>query len=386
MMTVKWQMKKKVRTSESKYLFAAGGSWGHIGPAIAVADQLKKIDSQGEITFVGSKSKLESAISIPYPVRKILKAPLPRKFSINSLLFPFKFLIALFQSIFLVRKTGVVIGFGGYVSTPIYLAAKLLNKPLIIHEANALPGFANRLGRKFATKIFTNFEGLAAQWRGVFVGIPLSASVKELAERIRSAMEVESRGGGNQSSARSDKKILVLGGSQGSARINNTLWDFLATLPADISILHAIGAGAREPIGQRLGAFDISRYQKVSFIEDMASAYESADLVISRAGAVTCAEIRELGKSAIIVPLSHGNGEQQINAEELEKSGQVIVVKDEDFTPGWLVANLARALKLPHSLPEKPMLEASKIIADEIYFQGNLLNRAKNLPKDATNL
>ena len=365
-------MKKTVAV---RYLFAAGGSWGHIGPALAVADQLRRVDSQAQIIFVGSKSKLESAISIPYPVKKILKAPLPRSFSLNSLLFPFKLMIALIQSIFLADGAKAVIGFGGYVSTPIYLAAKLLKKPLFIHEANALPGFANRLGRRFATKTFTNFEGLANQWGAAFIGIPLSDPISELAQQLRSGAHV---GGSDQSGVRSDRKILVLGGSQGSARINNTLWDFLSTAPADISILHAVGAGNLDLINQRLGPFDRSRYQGVTFIEDMANAYQRADLVISRAGAVTCAEIRELGKRAIIVPLPHGNGEQQINAEAVEKSGQVIVVKDEDFTPGWLAANLENAFILRDNLPERAMLDASRIMANEIFSHVHISRNAKN--------
>ena len=373
-------MKKR----ESEYLFAAGGSWGHIGPAIAVADQLKRIDSQAEITFVGSRSKLEMAISIPYPVKKILKVPLPRNFSLNSLLFPIKFLIALFQSFILVGKAKVVIGFGGYVSTPIYLAARLFCKPIIIHEANALPGFANRLGRKFATKIFTNFEGLANQWGATYIGIPLSASIIELAGKIRSAREAGAKDGGDRSYAQSLRKIVVLGGSQGSSRINNTIWDFLSIAASDISIFHGVGTGNLDPKDQRLRAFDLTRYQGVAFIEEMARAYEDADLVISRAGAVTCAEIRELGKRAILVPLSHGNGEQQINAEELEKSGQVIVVKDEDFTPGWLAANLERAFQLTNHFPKKSMLEATKIMANEIYSHGNISHSPKDAPRDGT--
>ena len=338
-----------------RVLFAAGGTMGHIGPAISVAELLLERNPALDIEFVGTKSGLERTLVSKFRWRYIAKAPLPRAVSISSLIFPFKFALALLQSLPLVRKSQVVVGFGGYVATPIYIAAKIWGRPIIIHEANALAGFANRLGRRWAKSVFVNFDSLGASWNAETIGIPLRKGIIELASRSHQSSRSDTNLVGK------NRRILVLGGSTGSASINRAVWNSLGALVDRYTIRHSMGNG-----NQGITLPQDPNYRAEEFIEEMASAYEEADLVIARAGAVTCAEIRELGKRAILIPLGHGNGEQTLNARELVESGNAIAVSDGAFSGEWLQENLEKALSLSPTLPSRPLLDASEIMATRI--------------------
>lgn len=341
-------------------LFAAGGTMGHIGPAISVAESLQERNQNLRIEFVGTKSGLEQKLASQFHWNFIAKAPLPRAISPASLKFPFKFLLALVQSIPLVRRSKVVVGFGGYVATPIYLAAKFMRRPIVIHEANAVAGFANRLGRRWARATFVNFASLGSSWKAETIGIPLKTEITNLALKVQKS-PVPDRSKDLQQDGIGSRRILVLGGSTGSAKINQVIWDSLGALRDRYRIFHSVGGGnlSGAPTGDE-------SYRAQEFIEEMASAYEQADLVIARAGAVTCAEIRELGKRAILVPLGHGNGEQMLNARDLVESANAVAVADSDFTVRWLLDNIERAFALSPDLPTRPLLQAREIMASRI--------------------
>jgi UDP-N-acetylglucosamine--N-acetylmuramyl-(pentapeptide) pyrophosphoryl-undecaprenol N-acetylglucosamine transferase len=355
-----------VGTVKKRVLFAAGGTMGHIGPARVVATRLKELNPQIEITFIGTRSGLEREITLGFPLAFIVKAPLPRSFTFASILFPIRFTFAILQSLFLASRCDLIIGFGGYVSTPVYIAGKILRKPLIIHEANAVPGFANKLSRQWAKRLFVNDARVAKEWSAERVGIPLRSEIVALASNHSNHS--------NHSNYESEtdnnsvmKRILVLGGSLGSARINRAIWEWLEYLKeknVEYSITHALGRGDFAK-GEKF-AQNFDRYYPVELIEDMASAYRQADLIISRGGAVTCAEIRELGKRAVIVPLPHGNGEQRFNAEPLSESGHALLVDDKDFSSSWLAINIDRAFELSNKPPEVPLLDATEAIATAI--------------------
>lgn len=336
-----------------RILFAAGGTMGHIGPALAVAEEVKRIAPDSIITFVGSTSEVERALRIDFPRYKIIKVPLPRRLGPTLFFFPFKLALALLQSLPLVRRSDVVVGFGGYVATPIYLAARILGRPIILHEANALPGFANRLGKALGATCFANFESVAKAWSCEAIGMPLRQEIIDLATEVHSLR-------------RETRKVLVMGGSQGSMHINEVIWKSLPGLDPSLEIVHAVGAknlGQLENISMRRG------YQPVGFIEDVAGAYREADLVIARAGAVTCAELRALRKRAILVPLGHGNGEQEVNAKALVDEGMAISVEDSKFTSEWLIAQIEEAFKLSPDHDAVQHLEATKIMALRILLR-----------------
>lgn len=336
-------------------LFAAGGTMGHLGPAIAVANALRERAPDSRIVFVGTRSGVEGRVTLNFPWRSIIKVPMPRRFGMALFLFPFRLLIAVLQSLSLVMRSDVVVGFGGYVATPVYLAAWILRKRIILHEANALPGFANRVGKALGGECFANFERVATAWHCPAIGIPLRREIIELA-RMRITAP----------SHQSTREVLVVGGSQGSNSLNQAVWSALPKLleiDEKLRIHHSVGPEhlSRVPAGLIGDA-----YTAVSYIDDMAGAYQRADLVIARGGAVTCAEILALGKRAIVVPLGHGNGEQSINAETLVESGNAISVPDAQFDDAWLVQNLASAFSLKPSPPDRETLESRYLNATDL--------------------
>jgi UDP-N-acetylglucosamine--N-acetylmuramyl-(pentapeptide) pyrophosphoryl-undecaprenol N-acetylglucosamine transferase len=226
---------------------------------------------------------------------------------------PFSLIRSIAQCISLTRTTDVVVGFGGYVSGPAYCAAALTRTPIVIHEANARPGLANRLGA-----LFTQYTAVAHAINSgklsgaLLAGLPLRADV---ASAFQSASL-------DWQKARQDAKrvlgfdpakplIFVFGGSQGSVALNSVIADSRANLLAQgVQILHGIGA-------RNKALADQDGYQARGYINDMATAYLAADLIISRSGAVTCAEVNTLGRYALFIPLPIGNGEQELNAARI---------------------------------------------------------------------
>ena len=334
-----------------RVLFAAGGTMGHIGPALAVATSLRTKDPKAEITFVGTRAGLESGMDLGFPLVRIIKVPLPRRFGLDLALFPFRFLIALLQSLVIISRIDTIVGFGGYVSTPLYLAGWLRRRRLIVHEANALPGFANRVGKALGAETYANFENVARMWECEAIGIPLREEVIELARAKQSEKPGE---------------ILIMGGSQGSARINEVIWSALERLPSNIVIVHAVGERNLVDVPAHLLHGADPRYRAVGYIDGIAAAYGRAQLVIARAGAVTCAELRALRKRSILIPLGHGNGEQAENAQELVREGIAIAVADRDFTADWLIENLQRAFALESVASTDPHLEATEHLVTAI--------------------
>jgi UDP-N-acetylglucosamine--N-acetylmuramyl-(pentapeptide) pyrophosphoryl-undecaprenol N-acetylglucosamine transferase len=163
-----------------------------------------------------------------------------------------------------------------------------------------------------------------------------------------------------------------MGGSQGSAAINQVIWSVVEILPPNVKILHAVGGRNLEEVPTHLLSDRYrGRYQVTGYIEDVARAYEEADLVIARAGAVTCAEIRALSKRSILVPLGHGNGEQAENARQLVREGFAIAVSDDQFSSSWLMENLERAFQLNPPLGLDPRLDATASMVEAIRSRWN---------------
>ena len=330
-----------------RIVLAGGGTAGHIEPALAVADALKRIDPTLEIEFIGTASGLESLL-VPqrgYRLRTIPKVALPRKFAMTSLLFPF----AIFKSVYAARRILIgadsLIGFGGYVSASAYLGAKLARIPIAIHEANAKPGWANRLGRHFAKLVAVNFEEVRAEWAGsVLTGMPIRSAISELTKL--SEREREKFRELNAKSLGLDPGrpiISIFGGSQGSLQINNAVRDYLAlrTLGASerFQIVHAVGINNSLPEPE-------SDYLPMAYFHDMAAIYGISDLLITRSGAVTCSELMTAARFAILVPLAHGNGEQVDNARALVDQGRAVLVENEKFNGRWLQENLPRIVTI----------------------------------------
>ena len=325
----------------TRIILAGGGTAGHIEPALAVADALLELDPDLQCEFVGTELGLEKDL-IPargYRLHFIPKVTLPRHITVRGLLFPIQLLRTLRTTLKIVRGSNLVIGFGGYVSAPVYLAAQRLNIPIVIHEANARPGFANRLGRPFAKVIAVNFESVRSSWQGsILTGMPIRESISKLASMSADEREKFRIASASKYGLDPNRPVVaVFGGSQGSQKINSIIEDSLRDLPDKVQVIHAVGRN--NPLPSRAPS-----YLPLPYFDDMASIYGVADLLVTRSGAVTCSELMTLSKFAILVPLPHGNGEQNDNASDLVKAGLGISVPNSQFSAEWFIAQLPNAL------------------------------------------
>jgi UDP-N-acetylglucosamine--N-acetylmuramyl-(pentapeptide) pyrophosphoryl-undecaprenol N-acetylglucosamine transferase len=294
-----------------------------------------------------------------FKLSHIPKVIVPRKASLSLFVAPTTMTQAFLESRSALRGADLLVGFGGYVSGPAYLAARSLNIPIVIHEANAKPGLANRLG-----SLFTNYLAVAQPVttgklsRALITGLPLRADVAQ-------ALQVSSK---DWVSARSHAKaalgfnqsapvIVIFFGSQGSVALNKVIADSLPTFKVSgAQLLHAVGKANQLP------NTDLN-YKPVPYIEDMATAYLAADLIIARSGAVTCSEVNALGKYALFIPLPIGNGEQKVNARLVTEQSRGELLDQSEFTPEWIVKHLDRLLK--NSDMASPSGNGSDLLATE---------------------
>ena len=213
----------------------------------------------------------------------------------------------------------MLVGFGGYVALPAYLAARG-RVPIVIHEANARPGLANRVGARFASAVAETVAG--SMNRAILTGIPLRVSIQNF---DRSSLVVEAREHFNIPPEAT--VILVFGGSQGAVKLNTVIEQCRqAGTFEDVHVIHAVGMKNELPIESG------HTYHAMHYIEQMNLAYAAADFVIARSGAMTVAELSAVGLPACYVPLPIGNGEQKLNAEHVVQAGGAILVTDSEFT------------------------------------------------------
>jgi UDP-N-acetylglucosamine--N-acetylmuramyl-(pentapeptide) pyrophosphoryl-undecaprenol N-acetylglucosamine transferase len=314
-----------------RIVLAGGGTAGHVEPALATADALRRDDPAVEIIALGTERGLERRL-VPergYELRLIPAVPLPRRPSAEILELPGRVRSAVAATATILRefRADVVVGYGGYVALPAYLAARRLLVPIVVHEANARPGLANRIGARLTPHVAV----ASAQIRlphAQHVGIPLRRAVATL-DRAEQQLSARSSFG-----LRPDlPTVLVFGGSQGARRINQAMADAADALTsAGVQVLHAVGPG-NDPVGVSGGEVP---YVAVPYLDRIERAYAAADLAVCRAGAITCAELAAVGLPAVFVPLPHGNGEQRLNADPLVRAGAGVVVDDANLTGEWI--------------------------------------------------
>src|SRR3984885_14205765 len=313
-------------------VLAGGGTAGHIEPALAVADALRRADPNIPITCLGTERGLETRL-VPlrgYELALIPPVPLPRKPSAELRSVPGRRGAAVRAAGEVIDKTRaqVVVGFGGYVATPAYLAARRRRVPIVVHEANPRPGLANRLGARFTTHVFTGHPDTQLR-NGKYLGIPIR---REIAELDRLAIGDKARA---HFGLRPDLPVLlVTGGSQGARSLNGAAFGAAEWLrDAGVQVLHVIGPrnGADAPVT----ATGVP-YVATPYVDRMDLAYAAADFALCRAGAMTCAELTAVGLPAAYVPLPIGNGEQRLNAVPIVQRGGGMLVNDADLTPDWI--------------------------------------------------
>jgi UDP-N-acetylglucosamine--N-acetylmuramyl-(pentapeptide) pyrophosphoryl-undecaprenol N-acetylglucosamine transferase len=316
-------------------VIAGGGSGGHIEPALALADALRQAEPATVITCLGTERGLETRL-VPmrgYALALIPPVPLPRGLTAELTSVPGRLRAAVSTTaeILSAVHADVVAGFGGYVATPGYLAAYRARLPIVVHEANARPGLANRIGALLTRHVYTGQPGTRLL-HARYVGIPIRRQIAGL-DRLALADKARAHFG-----LQPDLPVLlVTGGSQGAASLNRAMFGAAASLrAAGVQVLHVVGpknADVTVPAGP-------VPYVVLPYLDRMDLGYAAADFALCRAGAMTCAELTAIGLPAAYVPLPHGNGEQRLNAEPIEEAGGGLIIDDADLSAEWITATL----------------------------------------------
>ncbi len=321
---------------------AGGGTAGHIEPAMALADAVMRLRPDARVVALGTSRGLETTI-VPargYPLELIPPVPLPRKPTMDLVKLPLRVResVRVTRAVFERVGADVVVGFGGYVALPAYLAAR--NRlPIVVHEANVRPGLANKIGARYATSVAaaTPNTGLA---NARVVGIPLRQSITTL-DRVALRLEARRFFGLDPNAP----TLLVFGGSQGARTLNNAVSGAARALgDAGIAVLHAHGPKNTLVVQDDRAVRGQPPYVAVPYLERMDLAYAAADAVLCRCGAMTVAEVSAVGLPAVFVPLQHGNGEQAFNAQPVVDLGGALMVTDAELTPAKVIELLVPIL------------------------------------------
>lgn len=317
-------------------VLAGGGTAGHVEPALAVADALTALHPGIRITALGTERGLETRL-VPergYDLRLVTPVPLPRKLNADLLRLPARVRRSVRETRWVLDEVAadVVAGFGGYVAVPAYLAARH-RVPVVLHEANARAGLANKLGARFARRVLAAVPDSGLPHAEV-VGMPLRTSITGL---DRAALRAEARA--HFGFADDARVLLVFGGSQGAVSINRAVSAAAAELgAAQVSVLHA--HGPKNTLDLPAPRPGDPPYVAVPYLSRMDLAYAAADLAICRSGAMTVAEVSAVGLPAVYVPLPIGNGEQRLNALPVVQAGGGLLVADADLTPAYIAGEV----------------------------------------------
>jgi len=310
-----------------RFLFAGGGTGGHLYPAIAVANEIKRLKPESEIIFVGTKSKIEGRVipKLGYGFKSIWIKGFARKFNLENLLFPVKLFVSIVQSLFISFrfKPRVAIGSGGYVAGPAIWGASVLGAKIILMESNSYPGVTTRLLERYADEVDITFENSKKYLRrldkikitGNPVRTELGSSTKEEAKKYFGLDE-------------NKFAVLILGGSLGAASINEAVASCVEELEKkSLQIIWQTGKNYYHSYKN----INLNSVKILYFIEDMNKAYSACDLLVARAGATTIAELSVLGIPSILIPSPHvAENHQYYNAKSLADNNAAVMIKDSD--------------------------------------------------------
>ncbi|HET8959106.1 undecaprenyldiphospho-muramoylpentapeptide beta-N-acetylglucosaminyltransferase [Nocardioides sp.] len=317
-----------------RVLLAGGGTAGHTSPLLATADALRRLVPEAEITCLGTSRGLETRV-VPeagYPLELIPPVPLPRRPNADLVRVPARLRGAVNETLAIVDRIrpDVIVGYGGYVSMPAYLAARRRKLPLVVHEQNTLPGLANKVGARLAARVAVSFPDTPLP-RAEYVGLPIRRMISTL---DREAVRPEARTFFGLDPDR--PTLLVTGGSQGAMRINRAVSGAARALSdAGVQVLHVQGKhGGADPAATE------TPYVVLDYCDRMDLALAAADLTVCRSGASTLTEAAATGLPAVFVPLPIGNGEQELNARPVVEAGGALLVADQALTPEWVAATV----------------------------------------------
>jgi len=324
-----------VYSHHMRAILAGGGTGGHVIPALAIANQLKK-DYGAEVLFIGTARGIENRLvpAAGHPLKLVRVGALKNVSLVTRLKTAFDLPRALWDAGGMLSEFApdVVIGVGGYASGPAMMAAVVKHIPTLAFEPNVVPGFANRMVARFVSGAAVHFEETARYFRhGEVTGVP-----------VRQAFfDIPFKSGGTPT-------VLVFGGSQGAHAINQAMIRCLPVLCREAPGIHIIHQTGERDYNDALAAYQslADAVQVFKFIDDMPAAFARADLVVCRSGASTVAEITAAGKPAVFVPFPRAaDDHQRINAEALAKHGAAVVVEESKLEGVWLAETIAALLQ-----------------------------------------
>ncbi len=344
-----------------RVIFAGGGTGGHLFPAIAIADEIKKLQPDSEFLFVGTKGKIEARV-VPekgYSFRTIWISGFHRSLRISNILFPLKVIVSFMQSISIIKdfKPDAVVGTGGYVSGPVLRAATALKIPTLIQEQNSYPGATTRLLAKKVNEIHLTFESSKKYFPGIekvfITGNPTRGNL----DNVDLSCAYQHFG---FDQAEKLKTILVFGGSLGAHTINHAVEKYLEQLiQRNVRIIWQTGREDFLKAKDSAAKFSRNHVWVNAFIDRMDYAYAVSDLVVCRAGATTLAELTRLGKPALLVPYPHAAANHQVeNAKALVEASAAEILYDDEVSKKLLsvLLNLIESTKL-----EQMSIESKKL-------------------------
>lgn len=350
-----------------KIVLAGGGTAGHVNPLLSTALELR---SRGyDVVALGTSQGLETTLVPAAGVELVTieRVPLPRKPSLQFFSLPGRMKRAIAQCRSALSGADALVGFGGYVSTPAYLAARKMSLPIIIHEQNARPGLANRVGAHWASALGLTFPSTPLKAKhGVTVvtGLPLRPAIQALAaaRTTEEGRESARRLAASKLGVDPDMQtLLITGGSLGALNVNRAMVKVAAELPDGVQVVHLTGKGKDQEVRDAVKAAGVAdRWHVIDYLSTMEDALAVADLVVCRSGAGTVAEMTALGLPCVYVPLPIGNGEQKLNAADHVAQGGAILVADHDLTADYVRGMI---FPLPGSEKLSEMAIASRALA-----------------------
>lgn len=364
-----------------RIVLTGGGSGGHLYPLVSVSDQLRQNSSPEnsvEFLFLGPNGHIEQEIMNSHNIARktVISGKLRRYFSwqyfLDFLKLPIGFLQAAWHLLWYMPD--VVFAKGGYASIPVVVMARLYRIPVLIHESDALPGMANKFMGSLASRVAINFEKAHIYFppsKTFISGIPVkNEALNGEAEKARQQLSLPYV---------QKNVVLFIGGSQGAKAINDQVVENIIELLKNYQVIHITGKSHYEAVTYLIKEKGIdlnnSDYRPIAYVKDeLKDLFALADLVVSRAGATTIAEIAANQKPCILIPIANSaNGHQRINAYEIAKAGATVVLEEDNFKRGMLIYNLHEILsndKLKASLSQnisqfyQPL--ANEILAQEI--------------------
>ncbi|HLB01177.1 MAG TPA: undecaprenyldiphospho-muramoylpentapeptide beta-N-acetylglucosaminyltransferase [Bacteroidota bacterium] len=356
------------------YVFAGGGTGGHLYPALAIAGEIRKASPGARICFIGTKGKIESRV-VPaegYEFRTLWISGLQRRLSLKNLLVPLKAGVSMIRARAYLRELAprAVVGTGGYVSGPVVMAATMMGIPTLIHEQNSVPGETTRMLAPRVSEVHVSFEETMKR-------LPAGTKVFLSGNPTRSALSGVDRAAAvkyfDMDPAGDGKVVLVSGGSLGAVSVNDAVLANLDSISGmRLRIIWQTGAHDAERIGTAVSKYPRNRIWTGAFIDNMGYAYAAADAVVCRAGATTIAELTRLGKPAILVPYPRAAaGHQTLNARSMESCGAALVVADAEAPArlGELLSMMMDDAKLASMSRASASLgrpEAARVIAGRV--------------------